>query len=191
MKRKLFIALPAAVALIAGSALWVQAAENETGMPACANVTAGAPDYVSPETAVAAPANAGWVLPDTGRLFFSETLAAPTCVDVQYGIVVLAANPAGGAPTVLESAVVPGDGISNELNFDLQVATDPAQDQVCVYLYTVGSSPSTTTTPSNGNPHSQTISGSGVELFDRAPDGDTAETYCHPVGGTTPARTYN
>jgi hypothetical protein len=191
MRKRLLIALPAALVLMAGTALWVRAAENETGMPACADVIAGDAEYAPPERAVSPPANTGWILPDTGTLFFNETLAAPSCLDVQYGIVVLSENPAGGAPTVLASEVVPGDGLSTELNFDMQVSTNPAEEEVCVYLYTVGSSGATTTTPSNGNPHSQTIASPGTELLDRAPDGNTQENYCHPIGGSSPARSYN
>src|ERR671919_252631 len=101
MKRKLFIALPAALLLIAGSALWVRAAEGETGVPACADIVDGDAEYLRPTYSMPNTPQAGWVNP--GRFFFVETLAAPTCPDVQYGLVVLGEDPLGGAPTVLSS----------------------------------------------------------------------------------------
>lgn len=189
MRKRLFIALPLAFALMAGSALWVGAAEDDSGIPACADIIGGHAEYAAPTTAVPDVPGAGWTNP--GSFFFVETLAAPTCVDVQYGIAVLAADPLGGAPTVLSSQVVPGDGISDKINFDLEVTTDPAQEAVCIYLYTLGASGETTTTPSNGNPHSQPISSGGSVVLDRAPDGVGGTLYCNEEGGGSGGRSYN
>jgi hypothetical protein len=187
MRKKLFVALPLAAALVTGSALWVHAADKP-GIPACSDITSGTATYVPPSWSNPNLPGVGWVNP--GTFGFVETLAAPTCPDVQYGIVVLAERPVGG-PTVLASQVVPGDGLSNQIAFDLQVTSSPSQDMVCVYLYTVGSTGGTTTTPSNGNPHSQTITSAGATLLDRAPDGQELENYCNPAGPDSGARTYN
>lgn len=188
MKKKMLLALPAAIVLIAGSALWVSAAENETGIPPCADILRGNAIYEAPTKGLPNLPQS-WVNP--GSFEFRSEMAAPTCVDVQYGLVVLAASPGGGAPTVLASEVVPGDGTSSAIQYDLDVTMDPAQQQVCVYLYTVGSSGGSTTTPSNGNPHSQTITAAGAELLDRAPDADLPTNYCNLEGEGSGQRGYN
>lgn len=188
MRKKMFIAVPAALALIAGSALWVRAAESAAGTPACADIVDGRAVY-EPPTKALPDLPQSWINP--GSFEFRTELAAPTCPDVQYGLVVLASLPAGDVPIVLDSQSVVGDGVSSFIQYDLDVTMDPAQETVCVYLYTVGSSGGSTTTPSNGNPHSQTIASAGTELLDRAPDGTGEALYCNAEGEGTGGRGYN
>lgn len=188
MRKKTLIAVPVALVLIAGSAMWVRAAENDAADRACADIVGGEAEYTAPAETVPDLPVAGV---EPARLVFNEILAAPSCVDVQYGLVVLKEAPLGGAPSILTSQVVPGDGISEELQFDLTGFTpDTAQENVCIYLYTLGSTGGTTTTPSNGNPHSQTITAASTELIDRAPDGANG-LYCNAAGPGSGGRTYN
>ena len=189
MRKKLLVAVPVALALVASTALWVGAAENEAIDRACADITFGEAGYQAPVEAIPGAPMAG-VTP--ARFNFSMTTAAPTCTDVQYGLVVLAADPNGGAPVVLGSQIVPGDGVSNEIGFDLQsIAFDAEQEAVCAYVYTMGASGGTTTTPSSGNPHSQTLTVPGMEMFDRGPDGTGTDDYCNGVGEEQPGRSYD
>lgn len=186
--KKTLLVLPLALALMAGSALVVRAADGEVHALPCADITAGEAAYSAPTEVL--PGRAESRVP--GTLSFLETLAGPSCLDVQYGLVVLKANPQGGAPTVLASEVVPGDGVSNELNFSLELTSDPAQKSVCLYLYTLGASgESSTSTPETGNPHGQTISGGSTGLLDRAPDGTTVASYCNLEGDGGGSRGYN
>jgi hypothetical protein len=187
-KGKLFVALPLALALVAGSGLWVWAAVSETVTPACADITHGDASYQMPTQAKDALGNDTWT--DDGWLRFTATLAAPSCLDVTYGVVVLSANPNGGTPTVLAATSVPGDATSNKITLDVSVtsrlpvdeegaklaAERYPQDTVCVYAYTIGSS-GESATGKTGEAFDGTA---GAEMLDRAPDGPTGTDprYC-------------
>lgn len=191
-KRKLFVALPLALALVASSALWVWAADNETITPACADITNAETDYERPTQFKDSLGNDTWT--NAGSFEFTATLAATSCLDVTYGLVVLSANPRGGTPTVLAATSVPGDAISNKIAFDVEVTSRAPQDSVCVYAYTMGSS-GASSTGKTGEAFDGTA---GAAMLDRAPDGPTstdstvAPLYCNtedPEG--TGGKSYN
>lgn len=184
-KKKLFIALPLALGLLVGSALYVRAAEGDSSL-ACADIIAGQVSYAAPSQD-SLLGEQGWI--SSGRLDFVGTAAAPTCLDVQYGIVALEEDPTvSGVPRVLASATVPGDGVNNKFAFDLAIP-DWAGDKVCVYAYTVGAAGQAAPEKS-GAPFA---GASASTLIDRAPDGPESLEYCneHHDDGGGGSRGYN
>lgn len=171
MKRmRLSLAIALALALVAGSGALVWAGDSDASM-ACADITGGEEEYVRAVQNEDLVGNATWVTP--GRLNFTMTLAAPSCVDVTYGLVVLDEDPAdseSSSPQVLASASAPGDATSSQISFELQVNSDPTQSDVCLYVYTVGGA-GTSSTGKTGAAFDGT---SGAAMLDRAPDGPTA-----------------
>jgi len=184
-KKKLFVALPLAFALMVGSALYVRAAEGDSDLP-CADIINGEVIYTAPSQD-SLLGDQGWT--SSGRLDFVGTAAAPTCLDVQYGIVALETIPMGGVPRVLATGTIPGDGISDRFAFDLAIP-DWAGDSVCVYVYAMGSE--TDSSPKPGAPFSTAT----TSLLDRGPDGLEDLDYCNlefddPENGGGGSRGYN
>lgn len=170
-KKKLLIALPLAIGLMIGSALYVRAAEGD-GVLACADITSGKATYGAPKKD-GPLGDQGWATP--GHLEFIGTVTenTPTCLDVQYGIVVLEANPRGGVPVVLATGSAPGDGISNKFGFDLEIS-ERAGESVCVYVYAIGSTGAST----SGKTGAAFDGTSGGQMLDRGPDGGNGPDYC-------------
>ncbi|MFN2594510.1 MAG: hypothetical protein ABR579_06450 [Actinomycetota bacterium] len=183
MSRRVILATAVVVTLIAGSSAWVLAADNDQSQ-ACANITGGSATYTAPQVNKDAT---GTVTYSTtpGQLSFTETLAAPTCPNISYGLVVLSANPypisgAQTAPSVLATAAFPGDGSSTTLKYTLPINSDTSQQAVCVYVYTTGGSAGSPT----GKTGASFDGNSGMALLDRGPD-------WHTVSSSDPSGTYS
>ena len=190
--KRLVIAIPLALVFVigGGAALW---AAHQPIPRDCADIR-GTAVYTKPKQASDTLGNPTWTTP--GSLEFTMTLAAATCADVQYGVVVLGNDPLADpenpkAPTVLASSSVPGDNILNELKFHLEINETPTQEKVCVYAFTSG----TTGTSSTGKSGAAFDGTAAATILDRAPDGplhgdSDQSAYCFlvPAAG---ARTYN
>ena len=171
MKRmRLSLAIALALGLVAGSGALVWAGSADAAR-ACADITGGEEEYIKAVQNEDLLGDATWVTP--GKLSFTMTLAEPSCVDVTYGLVVLNEDPAdsaNSAPQVLASASTPGDATSDQLSFEVDVNSDPSQEEVCLYVYTLGSGGGSSTGKTgaafDGTP--------GAEMLDRAPDGPTS-----------------
>lgn len=194
--KRLSIALGLALALVAGSGALVWAGAADASM-ACADIIEGVPTFTKANQNIDALGRPTWVNP--GKVTFNMTLAAPTCVDVTYGLMVLRQDPADAqspAPQVLASATAPGDATSNQVKFDVEINSDTTQGEVCLYVYTTGGA-GTSTTGKTGAAFDGTA---GAAMLDRAPDGPThvagdqsgSPAYCFYVApGTSGGRSYN
>lgn len=169
-KGKLLVAATLAIALVGGSGALVWASVNESQALPCADITQGSHSYTAPKQETDSLGRPTWVT--DGFVTFTMTLAAPTCLDVNYGFVALAEDPetGSGTPTVLASSAVPGDGASTKVGFELPVTADPSQAKVCIYVYTFGGGGQSTTNKTGAAFDGTT----GGKLLDRAPDGPTA-----------------
>lgn len=167
-KKRLVLATTLALALVAASGALVWAGVGDSSLP-CGDITGGTDSYTKPVQNVDAVGRPTWVTP--GRLSFTMNLAAPTCLDVTYGLVVLSADPAetDGVPRILATASAPGGGGSNQIAFDVEVNEDPAESPVCVYVYTSGGGGASSTGKTGAAFDGTTPAG----LLDRAPDGPT------------------
>ena len=176
MKR--FIAIASASALLVVGSAFVVHAQTSQGTPACADIVTGDGVYTAPaKDALGIPTAAG-------KLTWEMTLGAPSCPDVQYSLSVYRDAVFGEtddaaklvvSPTVLSTAAMSGDGVSQVLRFELEVNTND-NGAVCVVGSTIGGGCSPTTTK-NGAAFDADGTGSG--LLDRGPDG--------PVGGDVDA----
>ena len=195
MKR--FIAIASASALLVVGSAFVVHAQTSGDIPACADIVDGTGAY-------SAPTKDQLGIPKTaGKLTWSMELAAPSCPDVQYSLSVFlngvseqtdASPQLAVSPTILSTAGMTGDGVSQVLKFELEVNTSD-EGFVCVVGSTIGGG-GTPTTTKNGAAFD--ADGAGSVLMDRAPDGpaggdvDTvASPYCVRVGpGESGGRTF-
>lgn len=182
MKRT--IAVASATALLVVGTAFVVRAQTAEGMPPCADFTeASTGSYQPPQAAgLTTPASAG-------KLTWNMALAAPSCPDVQYGLTVYLSGPDGDpattpAGTILASAMTVGDGVTQVINFQLEV-NDNNDGSVCVVQTSFGA-PTSSTSSKTGAAFD--ADGPGSRLLDRGPDlpsgGDTeggGDIYCVPV----------
>jgi hypothetical protein len=213
MKRVLSIGIAAALMVVGGGAF--VAAQTTSSIPACADIVGGEGGYTAPKRETNA-AEVQKALDNLGRLNFTmyvggdSATPAASCENVTYSIVVLDEYPSFGekvvageggllqkfvtSPEVLATASVPGDGLTNALQFRISVDDlDPevivngqsASPAVCVYLTTSGTPPSGTQT-NNGAAFD---GGPAHTLLDRAPNGGK-DAYCVLIGRTGGATAY-
>lgn len=161
-KKKMLVALPLALVLMAGSALYVRAAEGDTSL-ACADIQGGTVTYTPPSQ----PQLAAQGLTAPGSLEFVGALGAPSCPDVTYGLVVVESGTQTALPYTIASASAPGDGINDRFAFNLEIS-ESVGPMVCVYAYSAGSGESAPGRPT-----------ATAGIIDRAPGGPLAgEEYC-------------
>lgn len=185
MKSKhVIIAAIVAVSVVGSSGAIVLAATDDSPL-ACADIISGSGSYTAPAQQKDSLGRNTWIT--DGGVTFTVELKEATCLNVQYGLVVLDLDPkvdGDGTPTVLASSTVPGDGVSTVIRYEVPVPSDPTQADVCIYLYTTGATGSSST----GKTGAAFDGTSGTQLLDRAPDYPGA--YCNYLpdqGG----RTYN
>ena len=199
-RRKLFIALPMALAVVIGSGALVWASVNETVARPCADIVDGEGKYTAPTRVKDALGNPT-AITTPGNFEFTMNLAAASCLDVTYGLVLLAQDPydppaTTGVPVVLSSTTVPGDATSSKVGFDVEINEDLAQSKLCAYLYTSGGTGGSST----GKTGAAFDGTAAAQMLDRAPDGPTASatdpdassSYCFYVSGSgSGGRSYN
>jgi len=196
MKRVLSIGIAAALMVVGGGAF--VAAQTTSSIPACADIVGGSGSYIAPAREELELESA---VTDLGRLDFTmyvggdSATPAVSCPNIEYSIVVLDDAQTGSeavngqsfvsSPTVLATASVPGDGLTNALRFSIAVDDDDAT--VCVYLTTSG-------TPAGGTSSKTGAAfdgGPAAQLLDRAPDGGQGEgRYCEEENGEGTATSY-
>lgn len=192
MRKRSLIAIPLAIVLMASTALYVRAAEGD-GALACADIIGGRVTYTSAEKGSRVLGAEGWTTP--GSVVFEGRLAAPSCPDVQYGVVVVDSLPlaASQTPYVLAASSAPGDGVRDQFFFDLEIS-EVAAETVCVYAYTMGS----TGTSASGKTGAAFDGAAPGGMLDRAPDLPSippaeGDKYCisEESGGTGGSSGYN